>query len=176
MKVPPKRQVVVAYDFSEEGRVALERAIELAGWRPHHVLHVITAVPHGTTYERAEHVRELLAKDVETQVVANAPAEAFEVFAHARIGGPDQEILRLAEEVGADLVVIGSHDRGVIGRAIHGSVSEAVLRHARCPVMVARRKGYEDVTLQQITEVTEHHPLRPLPHRYSYSSDNALVR
>jgi nucleotide-binding universal stress UspA family protein len=44
----------------------------------------------------------------------------------------------LAEEIGAGLIVIGSRGRGGIRRALMGSVSDSVVRHAHCPVMVVR--------------------------------------
>lgn len=170
------KQVVVAYDFTEDANAALDRAVELAGWNPKLVLHVVTAIRHGQSYDQAEHARLALLEHVERIVSETHPGAGIQVFAHARIGGPDDEILGLAEDVGADLIVIGSHDRGPVGRAIHGSVSEAVVHRARCPVMLARRKGYEDVTLERITEVTEHARRRPRPHRYSYESGIAQVR
>jgi hypothetical protein len=51
-------------------------------------------------------------------------------------------ILELAEEVGADLITCGSHGRGAMGRLLIGSVSEAVLHGALCPVLIVRLKGY----------------------------------
>lgn len=51
-------------------------------------------------------------------------------------GDPATELLSLAEE--ADEVVVGSRGRGGIAGLVLGSVSQAVLRHATCPVAVAR--------------------------------------
>ena len=58
--------------------------------------------------------------------------------AHLVEGRAADEILDLAERIGADLVVIGSRGLGSVGRIALGSVSEAVLHHARCPVLVLR--------------------------------------
>lgn len=55
-----------------------------------------------------------------------------------RIGKPPHEILTTAMEWPADMIVIGSHGRHGIPRALLGSVAEAVVRHARCPVLVVR--------------------------------------
>jgi nucleotide-binding universal stress UspA family protein len=52
--------------------------------------------------------------------------------AHARVGRPDAEIVRLAEEIGAGLVVLGSRGLGPIRRVLMGSVSSSVVRHAHC--------------------------------------------
>ena len=54
------------------------------------------------------------------------------------VGRPEEEIVELAENWGADLIVVGSHGRGFIGRMI-GSVSDAVVHHAPCSVLVIRR-------------------------------------
>jgi nucleotide-binding universal stress UspA family protein len=59
--------------------------------------------------------------------------------AHLRRGRKDQEIVRLAEEIGAGLIVIGSRGRGGVRRALMGSVSDSVVRHAHCPVLVVRK-------------------------------------
>jgi nucleotide-binding universal stress UspA family protein len=57
---------------------------------------------------------------------------------HARIGKPDAEIVGLAEELGAGLIVLGSRGLGRLRRALMGSVSDSVVRHAHCPVLVVR--------------------------------------
>jgi nucleotide-binding universal stress UspA family protein len=48
------------------------------------------------------------------------------------------EIVGLAEEIGAGLIVMGSRGLGGIRRALMGSVSDSVVRHAHCPVLVVR--------------------------------------
>jgi nucleotide-binding universal stress UspA family protein len=57
---------------------------------------------------------------------------------HARIGRPDAEIVGLADELGAGLIVLGSRGLGPLRRALMGSVSDSVVRHAHCPVLVVR--------------------------------------
>lgn len=53
-------------------------------------------------------------------------------------GSPGDEIVAAAKSFGADLIVIGSHGRTGITRVLMGSVAEAVMRHAPCPVLVVR--------------------------------------
>lgn len=55
-----------------------------------------------------------------------------------RRGAPASEILSVAREWRADLIVVGTHGQGGVARLLVGSVAEAVLRHASCPVLVAR--------------------------------------
>ena len=59
---------------------------------------------------------------------------------HLRVGKAAAEIVELAEELGAGLVVVGSRGLGGIRRALMGSVSDSVVRHAHCPVLVVRRE------------------------------------
>ena len=54
------------------------------------------------------------------------------------LGAAPEAILRLAEEEQADLIVMGSHGRGWLGRLLMGSVAEEVMRHATCPVLVVK--------------------------------------
>jgi nucleotide-binding universal stress UspA family protein len=60
------------------------------------------------------------------------------VEARLERGDPAAEILRTADEFGAELIVMGTHGRSGIGRLLMGSVAEAVLRDAPCPVLIAR--------------------------------------
>ena len=53
-------------------------------------------------------------------------------------GDPAESIVEAARSEGADVIVVGSHGRGAIGRALIGSVSDQVVRHAPCPVLVVR--------------------------------------
>lgn len=55
-------------------------------------------------------------------------------------GPPGPEIARAAEQWPADVIVIGSHGRRGMSRALLGSVAEAVMRHASCPVLIVRTK------------------------------------
>ncbi len=51
---------------------------------------------------------------------------------------PDRAIVHLSEGMGADLIVMGSRGHGGVRRALMGSVSDSVVRHAHCPVTVVR--------------------------------------
>ncbi|HEY3256370.1 MAG TPA: universal stress protein, partial [Polyangiaceae bacterium] len=69
-------------------------------------------------------------------------APSQHIHTHQRMTDPAEEITRLAADVEADLVVVGSHDwHGGVPRLMLGSVAEAVTRLAPCPVLVVRRKG-----------------------------------
>jgi nucleotide-binding universal stress UspA family protein len=57
------------------------------------------------------------------------------------VGAAITEIVNAAKDWPADLIVIGSHGRGGLTRALLGSVAEGVMRHAPCPVLVVRAKS-----------------------------------
>jgi nucleotide-binding universal stress UspA family protein len=61
-----------------------------------------------------------------------------EVETRVAAGTPHVEIIRLAEECGADLILMATHGRGFISHAILGSTTERVLRRAPCPVFAVR--------------------------------------
>jgi nucleotide-binding universal stress UspA family protein len=67
------------------------------------------------------------------------PAGGTVTKAHLRMGRPDEEIVVLGEKIAAGLIVTGSRALGEIRRALMGSVSDSVVRHAHGPVMVVRR-------------------------------------
>jgi len=68
--------------------------------------------------------------------VASHPGAPFEIV--MRTGDARDVIVNTAVEVGADLIVMGTHGRRGLRRALLGSVAESVLRHAPCPVLLMR--------------------------------------
>src|SRR5262249_25479068 len=56
---------------------------------------------------------------------------------------PGRAIVKHAESIGADVIVVGTHGRGAVSRLLMGSVAEYVVRHAPCPVLVVRRNEHE---------------------------------
>jgi nucleotide-binding universal stress UspA family protein len=86
----------------------------------------------GEIREKAEKTLEEAAKQVEE-------AGGTVAQAHLRLGDPDDEILRFCDEQGGfGLIVMGSRGLTRIKRVVMGSVSESIVRHAHCPVLVAR--------------------------------------
>jgi nucleotide-binding universal stress UspA family protein len=84
-------------------------------------------------------VREKAEKTLEEAVKQVEEAGGTVAQAHLRSGDPDDEILRFCDEQGGfGLIVIGSRGLTRIKRVVMGSVSESVVRHAHCPVLVAR--------------------------------------
>lgn len=173
-------QVVVAFDFSASGREALYRAISLAMRAPFHVLHFVCVIdPHVQVpvvpadgpldYRYAERVQQAIADAVTAELRAAGASDRIHFFAHARIGKPAPEILELAREIGADLIILGTKGLTGLERVVVGSVAERVVREAGCTVEVAREKTYEHVDLLTIVDATEHRKYVQ-PHRYYYEN------
>lgn len=143
-------KILLATDGSEEAALAVRTATDIAQKTGSelHVVYVgspleyvgmgppeIGDIPAPTQEQLNVEARELLNAEVE-QVKAAGGTVAQ---AHLGVGAPDREIVNLAEEIGAGLIVMGSRGRGGIRRALMGSVSDSVVRHAHCPVLVVRR-------------------------------------
>lgn len=173
--------MIVAYDFSESSKLALSRAIALAESEDRHILHIFTVLdekhdlrPSGGgkfNYSDAAEVQKQLSDEIEGRLGQDAPSEKIHFFIHVHIGKPAEEILALAEEVGAHLILIGSRGRTGLKRVLMGSVSEKVVREALCPVLVVRERGYHDVELETIVKAPAEHAEQSTylrPHRYAY--------
>lgn len=184
---PRPIQVVVAYDFSPSSEQALRRAIDLAARETEHVLHIAAILdPHdrvtiagqreGATYETADRIHELIIERVTAAFAGRPTSAAIQFFVHARIGKAAPEILALATDVGADLIYIGSHGKTGVERLVLGSVSERVVREAKCPVMVARHKTYADIDLMRVTEYDHVRTPHREPHVYSYDNRQVNLR
>ena len=72
------------------------------------------------------------------RVAAELQGKAPRVDTVVRSGSPADEIVRAADEIEADLIVVGGRGKSAVGAILLGSVAYRVLHHARCPVLVAR--------------------------------------
>jgi nucleotide-binding universal stress UspA family protein len=135
------KTVVVATDFSDGSDEALTQAIELAKQTGAtlDILHVVEfgaeVFPYGLSSfaDRGgliAYIDRELSRRVDVAAAAGVTART-----RLREGSAAHEILEHAREVGADLVVVGSHGRTGLAHALLGSVAERVVRHARCPVL-----------------------------------------
>ena len=135
-------KILLATDGSREAELAATTAVDLAGRTNSelHVIYVEPALPMIADFadpgpERtAPESRRLLDEQVER--IREAGGTVAE--AHLRLGRPDDQIVRVSEELGAGLIVVGSRGHGGVRRALIGSVSDSVVRHAHCPVLVVR--------------------------------------
>ncbi len=151
-------KILLATDGSEEAALAARTAADIAQRTDSelHVVHARLMLP-WSGYPAAEtpthgvvdagEARERITRWLDDQV-ERIEAEGGEVAqAHLRLGRPNEgivtvaeEIVSLAEEIGAGLIVVGSRGVGGIRRLLMGSVSDSVVRHAHCPVLVVRKE------------------------------------
>jgi nucleotide-binding universal stress UspA family protein len=73
------------------------------------------------------------------QLAKTAPPDpAISVSRRFIVGSPAEEIVRCANDLKADMIVMGTHGRTGVVRILLGSVAEAILRHATCPVLTVK--------------------------------------
>jgi nucleotide-binding universal stress UspA family protein len=141
-------RILLATDGSEEAELAALRAVDLAD-ATHSELHVahvgvvpifLKSYPGTLGYERRlyEQIEEMSRELLRKQSWQVKAVRGTVAGTHLRMGEVALEIVALAEELGADLIVMGCRGLGGVRRALMGSVSDSVVRHAHCPVLVVR--------------------------------------
>lgn len=76
--------------------------------------------------------------DTKTALIDNFPAESVEITTELLAGSPENQIVETAEKFQADLIIVGSHGYNTWERLLLGSVSDSVVHHAPCSVLVVR--------------------------------------
>ncbi|XVH30542.1 universal stress protein [Haloferacaceae archaeon DSL9] len=135
-------QILVPTDGSRGTERAVENALYLAELTDAtiHALYVIdqrypSVSEWDVVVERLEAEGEAALEAIEMR----ARERGITVETHLRRGVPPEIILRFAEDREMDLIVMGTHGRTGFNRFVHaGSVTERVVRHAKCPVLTAR--------------------------------------
>jgi len=142
------KTILVATDGSDNAQKAVGIAIELA--RDAGAELVVTTIRVMPPIGRGGGGGPVLAVEDPAQarsIAADAAALAVEAGvkarAEARAGEPADEIVRLAGEISADMVVVGTRGLGAIAGALMGSVSRSVVRHAAAPVTVVHAPARE---------------------------------
>jgi nucleotide-binding universal stress UspA family protein len=150
-----KMKILIATDGSDYSKAAVEECCRTI-IRPENAdvlivsafedTYAITAEPFAISAEYyqklAEGLNEMASgfvEDAEKTIRECFPAADFAVSTEVLRGSPDQQIIEKAKEWGADLIVVGSHGRGFWGRLL-GSVSNGVVHHAPCSVLVVRKQ------------------------------------
>ena len=135
-------KILLATDDSREAQLAATTAVDLAKSTNSelHVVHVGEFVPTilAATEEEPVQLEREAQKLLDEQLRRIEQAGGTVKEAHLRLGRADEEILELAQEMGTGLIVMGSRGHGRIRRALLGSVSDSVVRHAHCPVTIVR--------------------------------------
>ena len=157
----PFRKILVPTDFSSCSDSALELAANLARDMGAALvaLHVIDLghVPAGAVIRTDAHPEGITVRDHIVHLAEHELAHRIERYgagigfrsSRVAFGPPVDAICEAARELGADLVVMGTHGRGGLAHIVMGSVAEKVLRTAKLPVLTVRE------------EVCVDHPLDP---------------
>jgi len=145
--------LLVPYDFSEHARAALEAATDLADrfGAKVHLLHVIHLPAYAYGYNFGSYTSTGVAPTVDlsqlradimkslSEVAASCTGAAAQPQLHVEEGaGIANSIVACAEEIGADMIVMGTHGRTGLAHVFLGSVAERTLRTAPCPVLSVR--------------------------------------
>ena len=143
-------RILLATDGSEEATLAARTMVDLSH-RTGSELYLVTVAPEYPyvydAYYNVGRTNDAQRSRQEAQEVLDEQARKFGeaggtvAKGYIKVGAVDKEIVILAEELKADLIVMGSRGLGSMRRALVGSVSDSVVKHAHCPVMVLRDSG-----------------------------------
>lgn len=144
--MPAIKSILVSVDLAEGSDRVLDYAVDFATKLSARltVLHVynlpVYNFPDGSfvpTAEVASQVGDAARRQLDA-TVERLKGRGVEVTGILRSGPPPQEICTVATEVGADLILMGTHGRGALGRALLGSTANTVVRSAPVPVLTIR--------------------------------------
>ncbi len=145
-------KILIATDGSEYGVAAVRYAAKILGGNSSAEFKIVTVLEpaagtelemiiestdqlldaHNELFQQAEKIVKTSAQSLED---AGAASVSYKVLA----GPPARIVVEAAEEWNADMIVVGSHGRGFWSRALLGSVSDSVCKHAKCSVLVVRK-------------------------------------
>jgi nucleotide-binding universal stress UspA family protein len=146
------RRILCPVDFSEPSQRALRYALAIARWHESEVavLHVQDVLLHAATVEAGAYPELAQIQYEELQHLIDAAGGSHgHVRAHVATGGAVPGILKHAAREGSDLIVMGTHGRSGLARAVLGSVTEGVVRQAGVPVLTippsAETEAFDEV-------------------------------
>ncbi|MCL5022061.1 MAG: universal stress protein [Nitrospirae bacterium] len=138
-------KILIAYDGSEQADKALKEAFDIAGRTVGASITIVTVIPDlcigDVSASECEAIMKVMDVDAEGSVKKVAGRSAMKGIAAEHIirhGNPSEELLRAADEIGANLIVIGSHGKHATERFFFGSVSMRVMEHCGCNVLVIK--------------------------------------
>ena len=171
--IPRIQNILYATDLSKNSAYAFRYAVNTA--RQHdakiHLLHAIAPLSpqeealvlayvekkeidlrrKDATENLVQRIEERLKQFAERELKDDPEAMKRVVGVHVVQGDPATEILNMSDKLGSDIVIMGTHGKGMIGHAFLGSVAERVLRRIHKPVyVIPLPKGETDITLGEI--------------------------
>jgi nucleotide-binding universal stress UspA family protein len=148
----PFRKILLPVDLGSESRRAVQAAAAIARryeasvdlfhvWQPPTLLptQLVMMPPQGGPPQMASEVAQEIARAQLQELADEVRKEGVaHVRCHVGVGDPAHDICELVTKGGFDLIVMATHGRTGLAHAFLGSVTEKVLRHASCPVLVVR--------------------------------------
>lgn len=143
-------QVLCPVDFSPASEQALGFAVDLAGQEVGTVtvVNVVEWLAEDGPLGDSDHEVAMLRKQITAQarqrlhaLIAGLSHPMGKIEEVVTCGRAHREVIRLAAELKADLIVLGAQGRGGVGLALFGSTTQQVIRAATCPVLVVRAPG-----------------------------------
>lgn len=138
------RKILVAYDGSEGAKLALAKSREIAqaAKADLHILAVGRIPEYAETVSEVEEEKEQ-AQNYYSKIMDEAAnqlkQQGLSPTVHIDFGKPADTILRIAEELKVDLVVLGTHPHTAVRRRFLGATVDKVIDHAHCSVLVTRK-------------------------------------
>jgi nucleotide-binding universal stress UspA family protein len=137
------RNILVAYDGSPGAELALERVAQFAEKEAKiHLLAVGRIPEYAETVSEVDEAKESAMrhyeKDLEMAKQKLQQAAALDVTTHLDFGKPSEVIIRKAEELVADLIVVGTNPHSTFKRRVVGSTADKIVDSAHCSVLVVR--------------------------------------
>lgn len=137
------KYILVAFDNSTYSNKALEKAMAMAADNKAAV-DLVTVVQLPDYAGSIDEVDEIIQEGkkfflgAHERVSAEAQKRGVQLTTKMLYGHIGETLVKYAAESGAELIVMGSHGRSAMGRLLLGSVSDYVVKHAKCPVMIVR--------------------------------------
>ncbi|MBB71139.1 MAG: universal stress protein A [Legionellales bacterium] len=135
------QHILLATDFTEHSKVTADKALQLAEQfgAQMSLIHVVESLPsYASGYLGAVDIEQELFDEAKKNI-----AELGRVLAVAEdkqiieVGSPKAKILHVAEDIGADLIITGSHGRHGVGKLL-GSTASSIVHGAKCDVLTVK--------------------------------------
>lgn len=142
--IPKLKQILVPLDFSSCSLQAFDYAVKFAKHFKASVvlLHVMETHPYGSDFIFKEKISRDLVEKKLTELVSLIQSNGLDSLHELREGSPSNVILARTSEINPDLVIMGTHGRRGFSHLVNGSVAEAVLRRATCPVLTVKNPQF----------------------------------
>ncbi len=142
------KRILFPTDFSPDSDAALEMAASLArDWKASLLILHVEVIPLTTGGGELFYVApDPPTRELQERLSDVVPSDKSIVVEHRLLAGdPAEAIVRVAETENIDLIVMGTHGRRGLARLLMGSVAEAVVRAAPCPVLTMKQPAHAEV-------------------------------